>query len=255
MPLTVLKNQNGRFEVEISPDSEGWWNTLTTGDFDGDGDDDLLLGNEGLNTFYHASAQEPVMMVAKDFNQNGKVDPIMGHFLQGVCVPALPRDVLIQQMVQFRKKYTRYADYGKATFNDLLSDKDRQDALQLQAKELRSCYAENQGQGKFILKPLPLDAQRSPIFGFLLKDFDGDGKLDALATGNFYPNEAHMGRQDASRGILLKGNGRGDFQIIPNEKCGLNLPGDTRKSYWLDEQRFFTAVNGGTVLATRLKSK
>lgn len=254
MPLTILKNQQGKFEVETLADSEGWWNTLTAADFDGDGDEDLLLGNEGMNTFYHASAQEPITMLAKDFNQDGKVDPIMGYYIQGTCVPALPRDALIQQMVQFRKKYTHYADYAEAKFADLFSEQDRKDALKLQAKELRSCYAENQGKGNFVLQPLPLAAQRSPIFGFLTGDFDHDGKLDALATGNFYPNEAHMGREDASRGIWLKGNGHGGFQVVPNEKSGLNLPGDTRKSYWLDDQRFFTAVNSGTVLVSSLKS-
>lgn len=45
--------------------------------------------------------------------------------------------------------------------------------------------------------------QQSPVFGFLVDDYDHDGHLDALVTGNFYANEANMGRQDASRGLLL----------------------------------------------------
>ncbi len=116
MPLTILENQQGRFVAKTLPNSEGWWNSLSAGDFDQDGDPDLLLGNEGLNTFYRASPTEPIQMLAKDFNQDGKVDPIMGYFIQGKCVPALPRDALNQQMVQFRRKYTLYADYAKVGF-------------------------------------------------------------------------------------------------------------------------------------------
>ncbi len=252
MPLTILENQKGRFVAKTPPDSEGWWNSLATGDFDQDGDPDLLLGNEGLNTFYRASPTEPIQMLAKDFNQDGKVDPIMGYFIQGKCVPALPRDALNQQMVQFRRKYALYADYAKVGFADLFNKKERADAQALQAKELRSCYAENQGNGQFVLKPLPLLAQQSPIFGFLVKDIDGDGHLDALATGNFYANEGHMGRQDASRGLWLKGNGKGGFTIVPNAQSGLNIPGDARRSYWIDTKRFFTTINGGPILVQKI---
>lgn len=253
MPLTILENQKGRFVSKTTPDSEGWWNSLAAGDFDQDGDPDLLLGNEGLNTFYRASPTESIEMLAKDFNQDGKVDPIMGYFIQGKCVPALPRDALNQQMVQFRRKYALYADYAKVGFADLFSKKERADAQELQAKELRSCYAENKGNGQFVLKPLPLLAQQSPIFGFLIKDVDRDGHLDALATGNFYANEGHMGRQDASRGVWLKGNGKGSFVVVANAQSGLNIPGDARRSYWIDTSRFFTTLNGGQVSVQKLK--
>lgn len=253
MPTTVLEYKNGRFFAKTLANSEGWWNTLAAGDFDQDGDQDLLLGNEGLNTFYRASPSEPIQMLAKDFNQDGKVDPIMGYFIQGKCVPALPRDALNQQMVQFRRKYALYADYAKVGFADLFSKKERAEAQQLQAKELRSCYAENQGNGQFVLRALPLLAQQSPIFGFLVKDVDGDGHLDALATGNFYANEGHMGRQDASRGVWLKGNGKGGFVVVANELSGLNIPGDARKSYWIDTTRLFTAVSGGQVFVQKIK--
>lgn len=253
MPLTILEYKNGRFQLQRLPDTEGWWNTLAAADFDRDGDLDLLLGNEGLNTNYRATLKEPVKMIAKDFNQDGQVDPIMGYFIRGHCFPSLPREALNQQIVQFRKKYTSYAEYGKVGFEDLFAKKDKADAYQLEAKELRSCYAENQGKGIFTLKPLPKMTQKSPVFGFLVADFDRDGNLDALATGNFYPNEAHLGRQDASRGIWLKGNGNGAFEAISNAQSGLNISGDARRSYPIDPQRFFTLVNSGAVITHRIK--
>jgi hypothetical protein len=96
-------------------------------------------------------------------------------------------------------------------------------------------------------------AQKSPVFGFLVADFDRDGNLDAVATGNFYPNEAHLGRQDASRGLWLKGNGHGAFVAISNAQSGLNISGDARRSYSIDPQRFFTLVNSGAVITHRIK--
>ncbi|WP_077921083.1 FG-GAP-like repeat-containing protein [Spirosoma sp. 209] len=255
MPLTVLENRNGRFSRKATTPSEtpdtsaGWWNCLASGDFDKDGDLDLMLGNEGLNTLYRASKNEPILIYGKDFNQDGLFDPIMGYFINGTRYPALPRDALNQQVIQFRRKFLRYADYAEAQFSDLFSDQELQDAFQGQATELRSCYAENKGGGRFTLHPLPGLAQQSPIFGFVVADFNRDGHLDALATGNCYTNEANMGRQDASRGVLLSGNGRGQFAAMEAGETGFSVTGDARRTYWLrNPDRLVTALSNGPLV-------
>ncbi|WP_202806392.1 VCBS repeat-containing protein [Fibrisoma limi] len=251
MAPTVLLNQRGSFSpvspVSSATDSTmGWWNCVSVADFDHDGDPDLLLGNEGLNTIYRASVDEPVQIVAKDFNQDGQIDPIMGFFLQGQCYPVLPREALNQQIIQFRRKYPRYVDYAEVTFADLFKADERDGAWVGQVTQLQSCYAENLGSGQFRLRPLPLPVQQAPVAGFVIDDFNQDGHPDALVTGNFYANEVNMGRQDASQGVLLLGNGKGGFTAVDAERSGLRLRGDTRKSYRLfPGRRVVTATNNG----------
>ncbi|AQG78714.1 VCBS repeat-containing protein [Spirosoma montaniterrae] len=246
-PILMLNHQ-AKFTLSLFRSfthSSGWWNCVSAGDFDHDGDPDLLLGNEGLNTIYRASAAEPVRIIAKDFNNDGQMDPIMGYYLQGRCYPAPPREALNQQVIQFRRKYQRYADYAEVTFDELFGPEERAGAWSGQATELRSCYAENLGNGNFRLQPLPILAQQAPVASFVLDDFNRDGHLDALVTGNFYPNEVNMGRQDASQGLLLTGNGKGGFTAIGSDVTGLRLWGDVRKSYRLQPgRRVITAVNG-----------
>ncbi|RYF65111.1 MAG: RNA-binding protein, partial [Cytophagaceae bacterium] len=103
MPLTLYKNGKGNFKSAAMqlPNTTGWWNTLAQGDFDQDGDLDYIAGNEGLNTLYQASPNEPVKIIASDFNKDGTMDPLMGYFINGVCYPAIPRDALNQQVIQF----------------------------------------------------------------------------------------------------------------------------------------------------------
>jgi enediyne biosynthesis protein E4 len=132
-------------------------------------------------------------------------------------------------MVQFRKKFVTFKDYSEALFDDLFSKEDLDQALYLQAGELRHMYAENKN-GTLTFSPLPLESQLAPASSILIRDFDQDGKPDVVISGGFYPNEAHQGRQDASRGVFLKGNGKGSFNYLPNYKSGLYLTGDVRHS-------------------------
>ncbi|RRB00945.1 VCBS repeat-containing protein [Larkinella rosea] len=257
MPITILKNNSGKtFTASADPQSlshsfahsEGWWNCLAQGDFDNDGDLDYIAGNEGLNTLYRASEQEPIKIIAKDFNKDGTFDPLMGYFIKGVRYPAIPRDALNQQVIQFRRKYQRYADYAKVTFDELLTKEDLDGAYQAEASYLQSAYIENRGNGEFKVTPLPRMAQQSPVFEIIPQDVNHDGKLDAVLTGNFYPNEVNMGRQDASFGLVLLGDGHGHFKPLLPRESGFLVNGDARKSVVVSgkgvDTLVVTAVNG-----------
>ena len=75
MPIQLFKNNKGKLQ-NVSATSGintevGWWNSITAGDFDNDGDIDYIAGNLGKNSFYRASKDYPVNIYAKDFDKNG----------------------------------------------------------------------------------------------------------------------------------------------------------------------------------------
>jgi len=232
MPLLFFKNEQGRFKnVTASTGlqhSEGWWNSITAGDFDNDGDIDYATGNLGQNSRYKASPQQPVTMVAKDFDQNGNIDPVMGYYIQDRNYPAPSRDALTDQMVAMRKKFPRYADYGQITFEALFTPEERKDALELHSYQFNSSYIENLGDGKFSLKPLPVQAQVAPVYGITVTDFNHDGNLDLVLAGNSYATETAIGYYDASIGTCLAGSGKGTFKVLNPKTSGFMVRGDAK---------------------------
>lgn len=93
---------------------------------------------------------------------------------------------------------------------------------------MRSCFIENRGDGTFSIKPLPTQAQFSPVFGIVVHDFNMDGFSDVLLAGNSFASETYSGWYDASVGTLLLGNGEGSFSAINNQVAGLSLDQDAK---------------------------
>ncbi|WP_411273531.1 VCBS repeat-containing protein [Daejeonella sp.] len=205
----------------------GLWNKMIVYDFDQDGDQDIILGNLGLNTQLRASSQEPIELVYKDFDKNGSVDPIMTHYIQGISYPFASRDELLDQMYGMRSKYTSYASYANARLNAIFPASDLKDAGVLKATELTSVYLENR-QGKFLSHPLPKAAQFSPIYAMTLIDYNKDGNMDVILAGNQSSIRIRMGVIDANFGQLYEGDGKGNFAYVPQAQSGLSLTGDTK---------------------------
>lgn len=237
MPIIFLKNVNGRF-VNVTDksgvgDKPGWWNSIVAGDFRHTGRTDYIVGNVGLNTFYHASNEHPVYITAKDFDGNGGYDAIPSVFLEDRTgalkeFPAQGRDEVIERMPSMKKRFRDYKSFATATFDEIFPPENRKDGIRLKATMLQSCYLRNDGNGKFTMFPLPNEAQVSALDGMVTDDFDGDGNLDVLINGNDFGTEVTIGRYDALNGLLLKGDGTGKFAPLSIQQSGIYIPGNGR---------------------------
>ncbi|MEO8470825.1 MAG: VCBS repeat-containing protein [Chryseolinea sp.] len=205
----------------------GLWNTMTHYDFDGDGDQDIVAGNLGLNTQLRASDNEPITMVYKDFDSNGSIDPMLTHYIQGIAYPFASRDELLDQFYGLRSKYTSYGAYADAQLSNIFAAKDIKDASTLQINTLQSVYLENR-DGKFAVHALPVESQFAPIFAFELMDVNKDGKMDIVACGNQSSIRIRMGVIDANLGQIYAGDGKGDFKFLSQDKTGMRVTGDTK---------------------------
>ncbi len=231
MPVMFIKNELGKLNFRtpvILPHSSGWWNSITAADYDNDGDIDYVVGNLGLNSRHHASANEPLCIYAKDFDKNGRIDPVMCYYVQGKNYIYPSRDEVIKQMPAARGRFSTYNDFASVTFEESFTSDELKDATIVKSECMESSYFENKGNGVFDRKALPLLCQSSPIFGMLSADYNGDGNIDILITGNSNSTEASTGAYDAMNGMLLSGNGKGNFEVMNSRQTGLRTPGDMK---------------------------
>lgn len=210
------------------PHSSGWWNSITAADFDNDGDIDYVVGNLGLNSRHHATAREPLCVYARDFDKNGRLDPVMCYYVEGKNYIYPSRDEMIKQMPAARGRFPTYKDFASVTFEEAFTSDELKEATIVKSECMESSYFENKGKGVFDKKALPLLCQASPIFGMLTGDYTGDGNLDILITGNSGSTEISTGAYDAMNGILLAGDGKGNFSVENSLQTGLRTPGDMK---------------------------
>lgn len=229
----------------------GLWSSINGGDFDQDGDIDYIVGNLGLNTELKASADEPVNIVAKDFDANGSMDPLIGYYVQGVQYPLPSRDALITQIPAMKKRFQFYKDYGKVNFKDVFSKTELHEAFSSEITYLKSIYIENVGNGKFELNPLPMEAQMAPLYGTTITDLNGDTFLDVLTVGNRRDAETLSGFLDGSNGMCMLGDGHGNFSMMKDQsKTGFVVSGEARGIAQLmtkDRSLFLVANNNEPV--------
>ena len=250
MPITIFRNTPSglkKLAVRGLEESNGWWNCIIAGDFTGHGRVDFIVGNMGLNGRLHASASDPTTMYAGDFVGNGFVEQVMTTSINGVRYPVSMRDELINIIPRLRDRFPTYASYAKASINDLFSNQELAQVHELDAYTFATSLVRNEGDGSFTIVPLPAEAQRAPVYGIAATDVDGDGKIDLMLGGNFDGMPPELGgRMSASYGLVLRGDGKGNFTPLDATRSGFVAPGQTRHI-----QRIIGARRGALYVVAR----
>jgi enediyne biosynthesis protein E4 len=248
MPITIFKNTRAgkldRLNVPGLEKSNGWWNRIVAGDFTGDGRIDFIVGNMGLNGRLRATPTEPTTMYVKDFANSGFVEQIITTYTNGVSYPITMRDELIKAIPAMRERFPTYKSYAQKAIADVFPGGELSDPVVKNAYTFATSLVRNNGDGSFSVLPLPTLAQLAPIYGILASDVDGDGKTDLLLAGNFDGVQPELGRMSASYGLLLHGDGKGNFRPVSGARSGFVVPGQTR-----DIQRVRTARGDVYVVA------
>lgn len=82
--------------------------------------------------------------------------------------------------------------------------------------------------GGFKIRPLPDSAQLAPAFDLCAVDFDGDGAVDLFLAQNAFGVPKRSPRYDSGRGLLLRGDGTGNFAAVPASVSGIAPYGEQR---------------------------
>jgi enediyne biosynthesis protein E4 len=255
MPVSFFENTNGRFVNVTSKfglsQSNGWWTSVSAGDFNSDGRNDYVLGNIGENNKFHPSEDHPLEIYCHDFDASGTHDIVLGKYQDGVCYPVRGRQCSSEQMPFISQKFPTYADFAVANLGSIYGDDNLKKALHFSAYEFSSCILLSDGTG-YALKKLPVYAQLGPLNKTLVKDLNGDGNLDVVGVGNNFGTEVETIRYDAGRGVVLLGDGKGNFTQLAPQQSGFFANLDAKDMILVGKQ-YFIASNNGPLLSFSLK--
>jgi hypothetical protein len=252
-PLRIFHNDGGRlaatnFSVRF-PRSEtlnsqfltlnqltGWWNGVTTGDFDGDGRMDIVASNWGSNSKYERGRREgrPLRVYYGDWDEDGVLEVVEAHYDRELnkIVPWRGLNGVARGMPWVRARYATHGAYSVAAIEEILSERAKA-ARVLETTWLETSVFLNRGD-HFEVVVLPGEAQFSPAFGVSVADMDGDGNEDVFLSQNFFGVDEETSRYDAGRAVWLRGDGTGWFEVVPGHVSGVKVYGEGRGSALCD---------------------
>lgn len=230
MGIELWKNQDGTLVKSSSEigleNTEGWWNSVAAMDIDGDGDDDFVVGNIGLNHKFKASKEKPFQVYSNDFDKTGTYDIVLAFYQDDEVFPVRGRDCSSEQMPFLTEKFPDFESFGDANLIDVYGE-ELDKSLHKVAKEFASVILINEG-GKFGLKKLPLDAQLSSVNGAIFEDINGDNKKEIILVGNMFKTEAETSQADGSIGTVIEIDDQYHMKSMSVKESGFFAAGDAK---------------------------
>lgn len=251
MPIQIFENIAGKLKINnekyFTKNPSGFYTKIESGDFNKDGKTDLIIGNMGTNSQLKATENEPIEMVYGDFDNNGTTDPIMSCYFAGKSHPYITRDEFFMQFAGLKPRYITYESYANATSESIFDKGELKNGNKLKVENNETILLLSDGNGKLKSAVIPIQAQYACINDILVFDYNKDNSPDILLVGNNKYYKIRLGKQDANYGTLLRNNGKGDLEYIPQKKSGFTIKGDV-KSVVKSNKNLIFGVNEANIL-------
>lgn len=231
MAPAVFRFAGGKFQKMQSglEAYAGFWGCLKPTDLDGDGDEDIVLGNIGENFSLKASAGAPLKIWINDFNKNGTIEKVISKSVDTKDVPILLKREITTQFPFLKKKSIKHSEYATKTVQDLFPAELLEGAVEKSVNYLESAIAVNDGKGHFKVIPLPYMVQFSCLNAIETADVNQDGRPDLVVGGNFTHFIPQLGSLDACRGNVLINKGNMQFDVLLANRSGLVMDGEVKQ--------------------------
>lgn len=209
----VCINKNGNLELMDLPNNlNGLWQSISTFDIDNDGDNDILLGNWGLNTKFNLNFDGPLVMYHYDFDGNGKTESILAYNKNGKYYPVYSKDELAGQMNVINKLFIDHKSYAGKTIEEVITKGSIDLANKYEVHTLASGYLRNDNGSFNEFIEFSDDFQLAPINSFSEITLNNENQL--IIGGNSYKVNSYHGAFTALKGLLVKDES--NYQPVSN---------------------------------------
>lgn len=249
MPVTLFLNREGKLErADLASygleKSHGWWNKVAISDLDGDGFPEIIGGNHGLNSRFHATESAPMELWFGDLDRRGRLDQILAWYRDAEGpFPVRLWHHLIDRIPFMRSRFPTHASYAGRTMQEILTEEEQQWMEVYRAYKLASSVYWNEGGETFRQENLPMEVQLAPLFAVEVMDLNGDGRPEVLFGGNLNAVDPQAGSYMSQPMRMVVVSEERDFRLVPFERSGLDLFGEIREVVsWQQDQEVRVAV-------------
>jgi len=230
--IVIFENEDGRLRnasTELGIDEiNGRWNGISTGDFNNDGLADFIVTNWGLNNVYKKRIENGFRIYYADTDRDNRSEIVESFSRNGEYVPMRKLLDFSSVSSEIAGQIKSHEQYSNMSISDIFGTR-REYLKYKEVNTLESSVFINEGEGEgFERHPLPAEAQFTVAFDAEVADFNNDGNEDIFLSQNFYGQPVTRPRQDAGRGLLLEGNGKGGFDVIHERNSSVQVFGQQR---------------------------